>query len=166
MDFDNIWFRLQNSLDPYFKTGFFLTLLFLICYNPLKIENLFIFLISSLFLFMAPFYIHCSQSYSILFFFFFFFFFFFLLFRATPVAYRSSQSRGRTWAVAASLHHKYSNAESEPRLPPIAQLGATLDPSPTEQGQGLNPCPHGHQSSLLPQSHNGNSSILFFKNMP
>ena len=45
-----------------------------------------------------------------------FFYFYFLLFRATPVAYASSQDRGRLTATAASLHHSHSNAGSEARL--------------------------------------------------
>ena len=36
---------------------------------------------------------------------------------------------------------------SEPRLRPTPQLAATLDPRPTEQGQGLNPHPHGFISA-------------------
>lgn len=39
-------------------------------------------------------------------------FFFFLLFRATPVAYGSSQARGRIGAAAAGLCHSHSNARS------------------------------------------------------
>ena len=38
------------------------------------------------------------------------------LFRATPAAYGSSQARGGTRAIAASLHHSYSNTGSELRL--------------------------------------------------
>ena len=37
----------------------------------------------------------------------------FLLFRATPVAYGSSQARGPTGAAAAGLHHSHSNMGSE-----------------------------------------------------
>ena len=44
---------------------------------------------------------------------FFFFFFFFKLFRATAVAYESSQARGQISTVDASLHHSHSNAKSE-----------------------------------------------------
>ena len=46
-----------------------------------------------------------------------FYLFFFLLFRAAPVAYGSSQARGRIEAVAAGLCHHHSNAGSEPHLP-------------------------------------------------
>ena len=46
----------------------------------------------------------------------FFFFFFFCLFRATGVAYGSSQVRGQIWAAAASPHHRHSNAESKLHL--------------------------------------------------
>ena len=42
--------------------------------------------------------------------------FFFFLFRAAPVAYRSSQARVQIRAVAANLHHRHSNVRSEPYL--------------------------------------------------
>ena len=42
----------------------------------------------------------------------FFFFFPFLLFRAAPMAYGSSQARGRIGAIAAGLHHSHSNTGS------------------------------------------------------
>ena len=42
-----------------------------------------------------------------------FYFFIFLLFRATPVAYGSSQARCPIRAAAASLRHSHSNARSE-----------------------------------------------------
>ena len=45
-----------------------------------------------------------------------FFSFIFCLSRATPAAYGGSQARGLVGAVAASLYHSHSNAESEPRL--------------------------------------------------
>ena len=38
------------------------------------------------------------------------------LFRAAPVAYGSSQVRGRIRATAAGLYHSHSNARSEPLL--------------------------------------------------
>ena len=57
-----------------------------------------------------------------------FFFFFFWLFRATPMAYGSSQTRGRTGAAAASHSHGHSNTGSERSLQPTPQLTATLDP--------------------------------------
>ena len=56
-----------------------------------------------------------------------FFFFFFLLFRATLVAYVSSQARGGMGATAASLCHSHSNTGSKWHLQPIAQLTATPD---------------------------------------
>ena len=52
-------------------------------------------------------------------------FFLFCLFRATPLAYGSSQARGPIWAVAASLHHSHSYTRSEPCLWPTPQLKAT-----------------------------------------
>ena len=56
------------------------------------------------------------------------FFFFFLLFRATPVAYGSSQASGQTGAIAAGLHHSHSNVGYKPHLRPTLQVMATLDP--------------------------------------
>ena len=54
--------------------------------------------------------------------------FFFGLFRAAPMVYGGSQSRGQIGPVAASLHHSHSNARSEPHLGPTSQLTATPDP--------------------------------------
>ena len=62
---------------------------------------------------------------------------------AAPAAYGGSEARGRIGAVAAGLRQSHSNAGSELHLPPTPQLTATLDPQPTEQGQGSNPQPHG-----------------------
>ena len=54
---------------------------------------------------------------------------FFLIFlRAAPMAYRGSQVRGPTGAVATGLHHSRSNAGSEPCLRPTPQLMAMMDP--------------------------------------
>ena len=47
---------------------------------------------------------------------------------AELVAYGSPQARGRIWTVAADLHRSHSNARFEPRLQPILQLTAMLDP--------------------------------------
>ena len=55
-------------------------------------------------------------------------FFFFLLFRAAPVAFGSSQARGQIRAIAASLHHSYSNTRSAPHLQPTPQLTDMSDP--------------------------------------
>ena len=55
-------------------------------------------------------------------------FFFFGLFRVTPTAYRNSQARGQIGAIAAGLHHSYSNARSKLRLRPAPQLMAMPDP--------------------------------------
>ena len=54
--------------------------------------------------------------------------FFFLAFRAAPMAYRSSQARGRITAAAANLRHSHSNARSKLCLQTTPQLMATLDP--------------------------------------
>ena len=59
------------------------------------------------------------------------FFFFFCLFafpRSTPATYGGSQASGLIRAVAAGPHQSHSNARSEPRLQPTAQLRATPDP--------------------------------------
>ena len=69
-----------------------------------------------------------------------FFFFFFGFFRASPETYGSSQARGQIGAAAAGPHHSKPTL----RLRPTPQITAMLDPSATEQGQGLNPHPHGY----------------------
>ena len=50
------------------------------------------------------------------------------VFKVTTLAYESSQARDRTGAIAAGLHHNYSNTRSEPCLCPTPQLMATPDP--------------------------------------
>ena len=52
----------------------------------------------------------------------------FWLFRATSVAYGSSQARGPVGAAAAGLHHSHSNTGSELCLQSIPRLMAMLDP--------------------------------------
>ena len=52
----------------------------------------------------------------------------FVLFRATGMAYGSSQARGRIGAAADSLHQSQSKTGSEPCLQPILQLTTMLDP--------------------------------------
>ena len=68
---------------------------------------------------------------------------------------------GPVGATASSLSHSHSNVGSELRLQPTTQPATTLDPRPTEQGQGSNPHPLGHQSDLLPLHHSGNSLKVF-----
>ena len=63
-----------------------------------------------------------------------------LLFRVAPMADGSSQAKRQIAAAAAGLHH--SNEGFEPHLQPTPQVTATLDPQPTEQGQGSNLHPH------------------------
>ena len=53
--------------------------------------------------------------------------FFCLVFRATPMAYGSSQARGRIRATAAGLRHSHSHAGSEPCLGPTPQGTVMLD---------------------------------------
>ena len=53
-------------------------------------------------------------------------FFFFSFLRAEPVAYGSSQARGRVRGAAAS--HSHSNPRSEPHLQPALHLMAMPDP--------------------------------------
>ena len=65
----------------------------------------------------------------------------FLLWRATPVA---CESRGWIEAASPGLHYSHCSSGSKPRLQPIPQLRATLDPQLTEWGQGSNPYPHGY----------------------
>ena len=75
------------------------------------------------------------------------FLFFFFFPRAIPESYRRGQiqARGRIRAAAASLRYSHSQARFELCLclRPTSQLMATLDPQPTERGQGWNPHPHG-----------------------
>ena len=59
--------------------------------------------------------------------------FIFFFFRATPVAYGGSPSRGRIGVTAAGLHHSHSNTESELHLGPTPQLTATGDPQPRSE---------------------------------
>ena len=84
-----------------------------------------------------------DTGYFILFILFFIFAFTSFFFRAAPAAHGGSQAKGQIGATAASLRHSHSNTRFQPRLRPTPQLKATLDPSPTERGQGLNPHPHG-----------------------
>ena len=51
-------------------------------------------------------------------------------------------ARGSIRATAPGLRHSHSNARSKLHLQPTPPLTATLDPWPTEQGQGSNPQPH------------------------
>ena len=67
-----------------------------------------------------------------------------LFFRTAPAAYGGSQARGQIRAPASGWHHSHSNMRSKPCLQPTPQLTVTLDPRPTDQGQGLNPRPQGH----------------------
>ena len=53
---------------------------------------------------------------------------FFLLFRATPMAYASSQARGQIGASAAGLCHNNSTVGSKMHLRPTPQLMAMPDP--------------------------------------
>ena len=53
---------------------------------------------------------------------------YFFLFRAVPVAYRSSRVRGLIRTAAAGLHHSHSDTRSELSLWPTPQLVAMLDP--------------------------------------
>ena len=56
-------------------------------------------------------------------------------FRATPVAYGSSQALGWIGATAAGLHHSLSNARCKQRLWPTPQLTATPDPHPLSKAR-------------------------------
>ena len=52
----------------------------------------------------------------------------FYLFRATPMAYGSSQARGWIRMAVTGLHHSHSKARSELCLKPTPQLTGTPDP--------------------------------------
>ena len=53
---------------------------------------------------------------------------FFFFFRVEPMAYGSSQAKGKIRAAAASLHHSHSNAGSKLHLLSTPQLTAKPDP--------------------------------------
>ena len=72
-----------------------------------------------------------------------YYFLFFVFSRAAPATHGGSQARGLIRAVATGPGHSHSNVGSELRLQPTPQLTATLDPSPTAQGQGSNPKSQG-----------------------
>ena len=74
---------------------------------------------------------------------------FFSFSRAAPAAYGDSQARGQIRAIAADPRHSHSNSGFELHLRSTPQLTATLDPRPTEQGQGSNPQPPGSSSDSL-----------------
>lgn len=57
---------------------------------------------------------------------------------------RTSQVGGRIGAAFPSLHHSHNDVGSEPSLRPTPQLTATLDPQPSERGQGSNLPPRGY----------------------
>ena len=86
----------------------------------------------------------------------------FCLFRATPMAYRGFQAKDPIRAVADGLCHSHSNTRSEPHLWPTPQLMATLDPQPTEWGQGSNLQPHASWLYSFPLCHEGNSQMFHF----
>ena len=66
-------------------------------------------------------------GFNAIFYFILFYFIYFLL-TAAPMAYRSSQARGRMEAIATGLYHSHSNARSMPQLQTTPQLTATPDP--------------------------------------
>ena len=57
--------------------------------------------------------------------------------------YVGSQTRGPIGAAAPGLRQSHGNARSKLHLQPTLQLMETLDPQPTEQGQGWNLRPQG-----------------------
>ena len=76
---------------------------------------------------------------------FFFSFFPSFLFRATPTAYGSSQTRGQIGASAAGLHHSLSNTGSKPHLQPASQLRPAVP-------DASSPNPSHHQILSAPLS--------------
>ena len=83
---------------------------------------------------------------------------FFFLFMAVPVAYRSSQARGRIGAAAAGLCHSHSNARSQLRLQPMWQLVATPILNPVSEARDETCILMDTRWVLNPLSHNGNSN--------
>ena len=83
--------------------------------------------------------IQFHHSRTPIFYYFYFYLFIYLLFTAAPMAYGSSQTRGRIRAVAASLHHSHSNAKWEPRLWPAPQFMAILESLANWARSGIKP---------------------------
>ena len=67
-------------------------------------------------------------------------FFFCLLFflGPHPQQYGGSKAKGRIGAVVASLCQSHSNARAKPRLQPIPQLTARLDPQSLSEARDRN----------------------------
>ena len=59
----------------------------------------------------------------------------FLLFRAAPMAYGSSQARGRIGAIGTSPHHSHSNVGSKPSLWPIPSSWQCWVPDPLSKAR-------------------------------
>ena len=94
-----------------------------------------------------------------------FLFLFFFAFRATPMAFRGSQAKGRIRTIAAGLHHSYNSTRSKPCLWPTPQLTVMDNTrSSTWVKPRIEPATSwllvGFVSFLL--RHKGNSSTLFF----
>ena len=90
-----------------------------------------------------------SEAFSFLFF-----------FRATPLAYGSSQARGPIGDTAVCLHYSHSNAGSEVHLQPTPTAYSNHRIlNSLRRGQGLNLHPHGYQLGSFPLSHNRNSKL-------
>ena len=99
---------------------------------------------------------------------------FLCLFRALPVAYGGSQSRGRIGAAIAGLHHSHSNTGSKLCLLPTPKLRQCQILNPLSKDRGrtrslrllvwLFPLRHNSNSTrqiLNRLSHNGNSEHFF-----
>ena len=69
--------------------------------------------------------------------------FFSSLFMAAPVAYGSSQARGRIWVAAPGLYHNHNNTGSKPHLRPMPNFYST------KRSQGLNLHPYGENVGSL-----------------
>ena len=61
-----------------------------------------------------------------------------MLFRATPLAYGSSQTRGPFGATAAGLHHSHSNIRPKPHLQPTPEQHQILKPLSEVRDRTLN----------------------------
>ena len=81
-----------------------------------------------------------------------FFVAFFFFFYGRTCSNGSSQARGQSRFAGVGLRHSHSHIGYELCLRPTPQLMATLDPYPTEGGQGLNL--HPHYAGLLAPSGN------------
>ena len=94
--------------------------------------------------------------------FFFHYRFFFVFFQGHTLGIWKFPGQGSNQSYSASLHHRHSNAGSEPPLQTTSQLWQCQILNPLRRARESNPHPHGYQLGLFLLSHNGNSLTTDF----